>query len=124
MAGRLTADFKRQAANFMLETAKEIISSNFDKNDKTDKTIRVDNDLYSVSVYRSCFNSDDASKPYFEDYRVNFIAIMQNIKIGSMFYLEWQNNDMNTELIPGNTTWDLETGKCSQRIIEIKKCKR
>jgi DNA-directed RNA polymerase specialized sigma subunit len=33
----------------MLESAKEIISSNFDKNDKTDKTISVVSDLYSVS---------------------------------------------------------------------------
>jgi len=124
MAGRLTADFKQQAADFMLESAKEIISSNFDKNDKTDKTIRVDNDVYSVNITRSCFDVDDTSKPYFEDYKVNFIAIIQNIKIGSLFFLEWKNNDMNTELIPANTTLDYATGTCSQRKIEIKKCKR
>jgi len=124
MAGRLTPDFKRQAADFMLESAKEIISSNFDKNDKTDKTISVDSDLYSVNIFRSCFNSNDASKPYYEDYRVSFNAILENINIGSMFYLEWKNNDMNTELIPANTTWDPVTGNCSQRKIKITKCKR
>jgi hypothetical protein len=49
--------------------------------------------------------------PYFEDYHINFITTIKNEKIISSFYLEWKDNDMNTELIPADVTRKIKIEK-------------
>jgi hypothetical protein len=111
MTPRLTKDFKTQAADFILETSRQFILLNFDKNDKVNKTINSVTDEYIISIRRNCFN--DSSKPYFEDYSVSFSTIIENQKIKSIFSLEWENN----ELFPAKIIGDRYSGK-----IKIEKC--
>ena len=117
MTHRLTKEFKLQATQFMLETSKQLILTNFDKNDNCDKIIEIVNDTNTIKIIRSCFN-----EPYFEDYLVNFTTIMQNQKIYSQFFLEWKNNEINTELVLANAVWNPRTGLFSKRALKIKKC--
>lgn len=117
MTHRLTKEFKLQSTQFMLETSKQLILTNFDKNDKCDKIIEVVNDTSTIKIIRSCFK-----EPYFEDYLVSFSTIIQNQKIYSQFFLEWKNNDMNSELILANTVLNPRTGLFSKRALKIKKC--
>jgi len=121
MTPQLTKEFKINSTEFMLDISKQLILENFDNNNKYNKTINIDNDNYTVEISRNCFTH--ISKPYFEDYSICFKAIIQNEPIYSAFYLEWKNNDMNTELIPATTLWNTDTGKCSNRKIIIQKCK-
>ena len=107
MTNRLTKEFKSQVTEFMLDTSKQLILINFDKNDKYSKTINIVNDTNIIEITRNCFTSE----PYFEDYYVSFSTIIQNQKVKSRFYLEWKNNNINTELIPSGDSK-----------IKIKKC--
>ena len=117
MTAVLNTEFENKAANFMLNTSKQLISENFDKNDKCNKTIKVENDASIIEIRRNCF-----AQPYFEDYRVIFVTTIENQKIYATFYLEWKNNDRNTELIAANTEWNHLTGKQSKREVRIRKC--
>ena len=45
MTCRLTKEFKLQATQFMLETSKQLILTNFDKNDKCDKIIEIETEI-------------------------------------------------------------------------------
>ena len=101
MATKLTSAFKTQATEFFLNTSKKLILSNFDNNNKCNKTINIVDDINIIEISRNCFPEED-SKPYFEDYYVSFTTIIQNQKISSRFYLEWENNILNTELSLGN----------------------
>ena len=120
MTPRLTREFKSQAIDFILNTSNQLILANFDENDKTRKTINIeDTNTTGIQITRNCF----ADAPYYEDYYVSFEVIIQNQKVYSQFYLEWKNNDMTTkELIPANRYWNPITGICSNRKITIRKC--
>ena len=121
MIHKLTRDVKKQATYFMLDTSKQLILSNFDENDKQNKTINIENDTSIIQIRRNC--STDSSKPYVEDYRVYFKTILQNQKLESTFYLEWKNNDITSkELVPANTVYNPTTRKFSKRKITIRKC--
>ena len=122
MTPRLTTELKTQETEFMLETSRQLILTNFDNNNKYNKTINIENNNSVIKISRNCFT--DVSMPYFEDYTVSFMTIIQNEKVHSRFYLEWKNNDITRELITANSMWDPVTGKCSNRKITIKKCKR
>jgi hypothetical protein len=115
MTGRLTNEFKHQCADFILYTSKQLILTNFDKNDKKDKTFVIDNESNHIEITRHCF----AGETYFEDYSISFKTTIQNKTIYSRFYLEWKNNDITTHLIPANTIWDTVTGNCYNRKINI-----
>ncbi len=117
MTAVLNTEFENKAVNFMLNTSKQLISENFDKNDKCNKTIKVENDGSIIEIRRNCF-----TQPYFEDYRVTFVTTIENQKVYATFYLEWKSNDRNTELIPANTLWNPLTGKHSKREVKIRKC--
>ena len=122
MTTKLTTELKNQASVFMLDTSKQLILTNFDKINKIKNTINIENEISVIEIQRNCFNDNSLQKPYYEDYRVSFSTIIQNQKIKSVFYLEWKNNNINTELIPANTSWNPTTGKCSNRKIKIKRC--
>jgi len=118
MTPSLTREFKNHVSDIMLETSKHFVLTNFNQNDKVDKTIHIVSNEHDVTIIRNCFNVNDNSKPYYEDYTVYFSAIIENQKVKSKFFLEWKNN----ELIPGNANWNYLTGECSDRRIKIKKC--
>lgn len=121
MSSRLTKELKKQATEYILDTSKQLILSNFDENDKQNKTINIENETSIIQIRRNC--PTDGSKPYFEDYRVSFTTILQNQKLESTFYLEWKNNDMiSKELVPANTIYNPTTRKFSKRKITIRKC--
>lgn len=121
MSSRLTKELKNQATEYILDTSKQLILSNFDENDKQNKTINIEKDTNIIQIRRNC--STDSSKPYVEDYRVYFKTILQNQKLESTFYLEWKNNDMTSkELVPANTVYNPTTRKFSKRKITIRKC--
>ena len=122
METKLTSEFKTQATEFILNTSKELILSNFDNINKCNKTINIVDDINIIEITRNCF-PEEGSKPYFEDYHVSFKTIIQNQKISSSFYLEWENNILNTELILANTIWCPSTGKSSERKMTITICK-
>jgi len=99
MTPRLTPEFKDQATKMMLDTSKQLILTKFDKNNKCKETIKINSDTTTIEITRNCFPEDTSiNKPYFEDYRVHFVTIIQNEKVYSDFYLEWENNNMNKEL--------------------------
>ena len=113
-------DFKNSALNFVLETAKYHIRNGFDINDKSNKTFYLKNEIYEITIHRNCFHSDNISYSYFEDYCVHFKGQFKNKKIKSSFYMEWEDNQTNYELIPANTRWNPVTGVFSNRNIKIK----
>jgi len=111
MTPRLTPEFKDQATKMMLDTSKQLILTRFDKNNKCKETIKINSDTTTIEITRCCFPEDTANKKrYFEDYIVYFVTIIQNEKVFSKFYLEWEKNDMNKELF-------------SSKKIQIKKYK-
>jgi hypothetical protein len=113
----LTTEFKNQATEFMLNISKELILTNFDKNNKIDSSININNDTYSVKINRICFSN--TSRPYYEDYHVSFRTIIENQKVSSTFYLEWKNNIMNGELVLANESCK---GKSYKPKLKIIKC--
>ncbi len=109
MTPRLSKEFKKESFELILNKSKQLILENFDKNNKYNKTIKIENDTISVEIRRNCF--PHSSMPYFEDYHINFITTIKNEKIISSFYLEWKDNDMNTELIPADVTRKIKIEK-------------
>jgi hypothetical protein len=109
MTPRLTNAFKKQVADVMLKTSKQLIATNFDKkNDNYDKnnnkTINIVTDNQVIDISRNCFGKND-TKPYYEDYQVCFTTVIENELVDSVFYLEWINND----LLP---TSEIKVKKC------------
>ncbi len=105
MTPRLNKDFKKEASVFLINTAKQLIAENFDIKDKKRCTINVVNDKMEVEISKNCFpDTENRFKGiYFEDYYVffkyiNITTTKQTENIWSVFYLEWKDNDMNTEL--------------------------
>ncbi len=130
MTSTLSIEFKSEVVKPILNNAKKLITEYFDKNKILDarnclhnkppqtiykkdemkvqnimfftngkpKTISIVNEQMIVEISRQCFGGTS----YFEDYHVNFITTINNKKIQFIFYLEWKNNDMNTELICPN----------------------
>ena len=123
MAPQLTREFKAEAIDFILNKSRQVILEKFDKNNKCNKSIKYVNDILNIEINKNCFPSvgSNSHLPYFEDYRVDFTGTIKNEKIHSLFYLEWKNNDMNTELIPSTTIWNPRNGKCYDRTIKIEK---
>jgi hypothetical protein len=115
MTTRLTAEFKEQVTEYMLNTAKQLILENFGENEKFNKTVDITIDLSDIQISRNCFTD----RTYFEDYRVSFKTIMQNKRVYSQFYLEWNRDKINKELIPANTVWDPVSGIHSKPKITI-----
>jgi hypothetical protein len=113
-------NFKNNALKFVLETTKFHIKNGFDINDKCNKTFSLKNEIYEIIIHKNCFHSDDISYSYFEDYCVHFKGRFKNKKISSSFYMEWEDNQLNKNLIPANTRWNPVTGIFSNRNIKIR----
>lgn len=112
--------FEKSTLGFILETCKNHIKSGFDINDRTNKKINVKCENYEIAIQRNCFYSDNTYYSYFEDYGIEFKGKFNNKKISSSFYLEWNDNQVNTELIPANIKFNPATGVFSNRTIKIK----
>jgi len=108
----MTLDFKKQAADFILETSNQHILSNFDKNDKMNRTIKINIDTTSLELRRNCFPGRTSTEDYYEDYHVTCVMIIENQILHSAFYLEW--NSTNTAL---------QLAVCNKK-IKINKCKQ
>ena len=103
---------KKEVAAFMLESAKQLVFTKFDKHDRTDKQTIIHKDDNSVvdqttdkcdfRIFRSCFPpTRENNFKYFEDYSVYCTRVIENTSFDYSFYLEWKNNDMDSnELVP------------------------
>jgi hypothetical protein len=106
MTPRLSTEFKRESHEHLLNTSRQLISEELNTTMER-KTIYFDNDQMKGDISKKFWTN-----PYLEEYHVNIETTIQNQKIRSTFYLEWKNNDMNTELY------------CPDRkLIKINKCK-
>jgi len=113
----MSKEFKIQAIKEIINICKELISTKFDKKDTSKgQKITINNNNYSITIKRNCF-PDHLS--YFEDYYVDFNGRIQNQKIWTDFYLEWKNNEIETELIPACITRNPMTGNDYNRNIII-----
>ena len=65
------------------------------------KVINIENEQMKIEIGRHCFPNINGSfnYEYYEDYHVDIVTTIENVKIWSHFYLEWKNQDMDTELI-------------------------
>ncbi len=118
---KMTKEFKKQAEEYILNKSKDLIATKFDKNDKNkgNQQYNENDDINKIIIFRNRFPEDGPTQPYYEDYRVQFETIIQNQKIWADFYLDWKNDDINSELILSNTIWCIKTGKCSKRVMKI-----
>ena len=106
---------------FVLEQAKQLITTGFNINDRCNKIINYKKDNYEFTIERSCFHSDNNSNTkYYEDYRVYFYGKIGDKILTSGFYMEWCDNIVNGELLPANTKWNPATGEFSNRNIKIR----
>jgi len=106
---------------FVLEEAKQLITTGFNVNDKCNKIINYKKNNYEFTIERSCFHPDNNSNNvYYEDYRVYFRGRIQDKIVTAGFYMEWYDNIINGELVPANTMWNPETGEFSHRNIKIR----
>ena len=120
MTNRLTKEFKSKVRDFMLHKTREIISTRFDKDDRRKETIRYIDETSDVTIYRSCF----PDKTYFEDYMVDFVTVIDDKTVESRFFVEWKENNMDSELIFANNLFEPSTGKSLKRKIKIRLVKK
>jgi hypothetical protein len=113
-------EFKRNALKYILDTCKYHIKYGFDLNDRCNRHIMVQCKNYEIKIQRNCFYPDNNYYSYFEDYSVEFKGNFNHKKISSSFYLEWNENEVDSELIPANTKFNPATGVFSNRTIKIK----
>jgi hypothetical protein len=108
--------------NFVLEKSRKFIKDSFVKKDKCNKSINYVTETWGITVHRNCYHSQgqNGSYSYYEDYIVHFCGIINNKKIKSSFFMEWENNDMDGILVPANTRWNPITEEFSGRNIKIK----
>jgi len=115
-------ELENKIVNYILEKSSKFIIESFDKNDKCNKTINYVTENWGITVHRNCYHSQSqiTGYSYYEDYIVHFYGIIENKKIKSSFYMEWENNNMDGALVPSNTRWNPITEEFSCRKIKVK----
>ena len=103
---KLTTEFKKKASMVILTKVREVILSNFkikpplstlNSCGRGGGYIKYTDGIYFILINQHCFYNVD--EPYFEDYCVTVATTIEKQKIFSSFFLEWENNVLNTKLI-------------------------
>ena len=84
---------KDQARQYILNTAKNLILTQFDKTDKRNQIKGFKEDNYTISIKKSCTFPNSKFKIYSEDYNIQFSGKIQGKSVEWSFYLERVNTN-------------------------------